>query len=67
MKPVRNMRELSLVKKNLEYQELLYEKELTESTAGMVNTFGDKLKDFAFEFGTKLVLTLFKRNRKPED
>lgn len=67
MKPVKNMRELNLVKNNLEYRELLYEKELTESTADMVNTFGDKLKDFAFEVGTKLVLVLFKRNKNSKD
>jgi len=64
MKSVKNMRELSLVKKNLKYQELLYEKELTASSAQIINNFGDTLKDFAFEWSTKMVLLFFKKRKE---
>lgn len=66
MKSVKNMRELALVKKNLRFQEMLYERELSTSSTKIINNLGDSLKDFAFEWGTKMILLLFK-NRKEKN
>lgn len=64
MKAVKNMRELDLVKRNLRYQELLYEKELTKSSTNIINNVGDSLKNFAIELSTKMVLLLLKKVKK---
>lgn len=64
MKSVKNMRELALVKKNLKYQEKLYENELNASSANIINNFSDSLKNFAFDWGTKMVLLLFKKRKE---
>ncbi|WP_319501111.1 hypothetical protein [uncultured Draconibacterium sp.] len=63
MKQVKNMRELELMKENLEYRQKLNEKQLLGSSVGIINNFTDGLKDWAFEFGTHLFLDLI-RNRK---
>ncbi len=64
MKAVKNMRELQLLKQKLEYQERLYEKEITGSTADIVDNLIDKLRDLAFQFGSHLVLRLIHSRRK---
>lgn len=64
MKALKNMRELKLMKQRLEYQERLYEKEITGSTADILDNLTDKLRDFAFQFGSHLVLQLIHRKRK---
>ena len=64
MKPVRNMRELRLMKQKLEYQEKLYEKEIEESTADIINNLTDKLRDMAFEIGVRLVLRFMRESVK---
>lgn len=58
MKRVKNMRELELMKENLEYRQLLSEKKLLGSSVAIVDTFTDGLKDWAFEFGTSLFMKL---------
>lgn len=58
MKTIRNMRELKLIKKQLQYKEQLYEKELIGSSANIFENLGDSLRDFAFEFGMKLATRL---------
>ncbi len=58
MKAMKNMRELQLLKQKLEYQEKLYEKEITGSTADIVENLTDKLRDLAFQFGSHLILQL---------
>ncbi|MFO8068067.1 MAG: hypothetical protein R6U11_10845 [Bacteroidales bacterium] len=63
MKTIRNMRELQLVKQKLEYQEKLCEKEMAASTADIVDNMADKLKDVAFDLGTRLILRFFKLGR----
>lgn len=60
MKAIKNMRELNLMKQKLEYQEKLYEKELTASTADVVDNLADKLRDVAFDLGSRLILRLLK-------
>ena len=63
MKSIKNMRELELLKKNIKYQQMLHEKELTTSSVKILNNFGDRLKDFAFELGAKMVLSMFKKGK----
>lgn len=58
MKTLKNMRELQLMKQKLEYQEKLYEKEIVGSTADIVDNLTDKIRDWAFQFGTHLILQL---------
>jgi len=64
MKPIKNMRELDLMREKLKYQELLYEKELVESSGELVESVTDKLKDAAIEIGTRLLLRLFSSAKK---
>lgn len=64
MKALKNMRELQLMKQKLEYQERLYEKEITGSTADILDNLTDKLRDLAFQFGSHLVLQLIHGKRK---
>ena len=54
MKSIRNMRELKMMKKQLQYKEQLFEKEMVGSSAGVLENLGDQLRDFAFEFGMRL-------------
>jgi hypothetical protein len=58
------MRELELVQENLEYQRLLTEKKLLGNSAKIVDNFTDSIKDWAFEFGTAIVLRLIRGNSK---
>ncbi|HDR50482.1 MAG TPA: hypothetical protein ENN90_02515 [Mariniphaga anaerophila] len=67
MRTVKSMRELRLLRQKLEYQEKLYEKEITESTADIIDNFTDKLRDMAFSFGTHLVFQFIQRRRKHKD
>lgn len=70
MTKIRNLRELELMKKNLEYRQLLSEKKLLNSSVNIVDNVTDGLKDWAFEWGTSLVLRLFfgrHRNEDPEE
>jgi hypothetical protein len=46
---------------------MLYEKEITESTADIIDNLTDKLRDMAFSFGTHLVLQFIHRRRKHKD
>jgi len=58
MKTIRNMRELKLMKKQLQYKEQLYEKEMIGSSANVFENLSDSIRDFAFEFGMKLATRL---------
>jgi hypothetical protein len=72
MKAVRNMRELSMLKKQLKYQEELYEKQIVGSTADIVENLTDKLRDIAMDMGTRVIVDLitgrrhYKRRHKKE-
>jgi hypothetical protein len=52
------MRELKMMKRQLQYKEQLFEKEMVGSSANVLENLGDKLRDFAFEFGMKLATRL---------
>jgi hypothetical protein len=66
MKAIKNLRELHLMKEKLEYQERLYEKEMAASTADIIDNLTDKLRDMAFDVGTRLVVQLITSWRKHE-
>jgi hypothetical protein len=67
MRKFRNITELELYKQKLKYRELMTEKELAGTTAEIIEHFSDKLKDFAFDFGTQLILLLFKNKKHNVD
>ena len=64
MKTIKNIRELNLLKQKLEYQEKLYEKEVTLSAAEIVDNLALKLRDVAFDLSVRLILQLIKPGRK---
>jgi hypothetical protein len=64
MKTIKNMRELNLMKQKLEYQEQLYEKEITISAAEVVDNMALKLRDVAFDLSARLILQLINPERK---
>jgi len=63
MKTVRNMRELGMLKKQLKYQEQLYEKEIVGSTTDIVENLTDKLRDIAMDMGTRVIVDLITGRR----
>lgn len=70
MKAIKNMRELDLIKGKLVYKQLFYEKEMVGNSAEIIDNVTDKLKETAFELGTRLLFLLIspsKKNRKAED
>ena len=70
MKSIRNLRELRMMKKQLQYKEQLFEKEMVGSSAGVIENLGDQLRDFAFEFGMKLatrLVTGYWRHKNDDD
>lgn len=58
------MRELNLLKENLEYRRVITEKKLLGSSAALINNFTDGLKDWAFKFGTSLIINLIRNSKK---
>lgn len=64
MKTIRNMRELTLMKQKLEYQERLYEKEMTVAAGDVVDNLAGKLRDMAFDLAIRLILQLIKSKPK---
>lgn len=67
MKTVRNLNELKLVKQNLKFREMLYERDLAGATTAIVDNLTDKLRDLAFDFGMKIITHLIASFRKTED
>jgi len=64
------MRELKLMKKQLQYKEQLYEKEMIGSSANVFENLSDSIRDFAFEFGMKLatrLVTGYWRHKNDDD
>ena len=64
MRKIKNMTELRLYKQKLKYQEMLLEKDLINTTAGLTEHFTNGLKDFAFDFGSRIILSLFRDKKK---
>lgn len=62
------MRELELIQENMEYQRLLTEKKLLGTSINIMDSVTDSIKDWAFEFGTAIVLRLIRgKNGKEEE
>ncbi len=64
MNKIKSIRELELVKQKLKYREMYVEKELIGSSTDLINHFTDKLKDFTFDFGLRMVTSLFQKKAK---
>jgi len=61
---VKNMRELEMLKENLQYQQLLSEKKLLNSSVKIIDSFSGTVKDWAFEFGLSLARHIFSGSGK---
>jgi hypothetical protein len=55
MKTIRNLHELKMMKQKLKFQEMLHERELSGTTAAIVENFTDKLRELAFDLGSRMV------------
>lgn len=60
------MRELELMKKNLEYKQLLCEEDMLGSSTAIIDDFTKQLKHMAFEWGTSLVFDLLFNHKDKE-
>jgi hypothetical protein len=69
MRKIRNKRELELMKKNLELEQMMYEKRLLSNTTAFVTDFTDGLKSAAIEWGVELALRILfgSRNQQTEN
>jgi hypothetical protein len=67
MKKFKNMTELELYRQKLKYRELLLEKDLVNASSDLVQYFTDELKEFAFNFGFRIIRFLFRNKEKDED
>lgn len=64
LKNIKNARELSLYKQNLEYKVQIYEKELVGISEDIVDNFTTKLKEFTFNVAFRIVSELFSKKEK---
>ena len=65
MKPMRNMRELELVKQNLNYKILHLEEKMTDHAEDTLDAITHRIKELAFETGFKIITNLlFNRGKK---
>ena len=64
MNNIKSIRELELVKQKLKYREKYVEKELIGSSTDLIDHFTDKLRDFTFDFGMRMVASLFQNKAK---
>lgn len=64
IRQIRNMRELDLVKENLEYRKTMHEDNIVKTSAKIVDGFTDKLKDLAFDLGMSMFTHLVSGLRK---
>ncbi len=63
IKTIRNLHELQLLKQNIEFREKFYKKEISGVSSDIIDNFFDKMRDFAFEFGAKMITQLFKSKK----
>ena len=64
LKNIRNMRELSLYKQNLEYKAKIYEKEVAGVSEDIIDNFANKVKELTLNIATKLIKQFFVKNEK---
>ena len=68
MKPIRNMRELELVKQNLNYKIKHLEEKMTGQADNALDAVTHRIKELAFETGMKMILNLlFKKKKGKKD
>lgn len=67
MKRFKNMTELELYRQKLKYRELLLERDLVDASSGLIQHFTDELKEFAYNFGFRIMGFLFKKGKKKKD
>lgn len=61
---IKSIRELSLYRQNLEYQEKILEQKVAGISANIVDNFTDKLRDFTFNIATRLITQFFTKRKK---
>lgn len=61
---IKSIRELSLYRQNLEYQEKILEQKVAGISANIVDNFTDKLRDFTFNLTTRLITQFFSKRKK---
>ncbi|MGQ8335994.1 hypothetical protein ACUNWD_05535 [Sunxiuqinia sp. A32] len=66
MKSIKSIRELELMKDNLNYKVLHLEEKLKGHSEEAISAVTHQLKEIAFEAGMKIILKLFFRNRENE-
>ena len=64
LKNIKSMRELSLYRQNLEYEEKLLERKLAGISENIVDNFTDQLRDFTFNLTTRLIAQFFSKRKK---
>ncbi len=63
MKKIRNIQELRLVKQKLKYKQKLYEKDFLDISESVIDNLTLKIRDIAFQLGSKLMFELFKKKK----
>jgi len=64
MKTFKNIHEIKLMKHKLKLQEHLSERDLSSSASAIVENLTDRIKDLAFDLGSRIVLQIFSGFRK---
>jgi len=64
LKNIRNMRELSLYKQNLEYKTKFYEKEVAGISEDIIDNFTDKVKELTLNITSRLIAQFFGKKNK---
>jgi hypothetical protein len=64
LKNIKSMRELSLYRQNLEYEEKLLEQKVAGISEDIIDNFTDKLRDFTFNLTTRLISQFFSKRKK---
>jgi len=67
MAAIRNMRELRLMRQKLIYQEKLYEKEFSTTATDLSDNLSAKVRDFAFDFGSRMIIRVISYLRKSKN
>jgi len=63
LKRIKSIRELSLYRQNLKYQEKILEQKVANISSDIVDNFTVRLRDFTFNLTTRLITQLFSKRR----
>jgi hypothetical protein len=64
---IKSIRELSLYRQNLEFQEKVLEQKVVGISADLADNFTDKLRDFTFNITSRLITQMFSRKKAKKD